>query len=55
MKLKLFDFIALGVSALGAVLLGISNMRHASTAAIEQVNAAFDEATEEDRVDVTEF
>lgn len=47
MKLKLFDWIALGVSALGAVLLGISNMRRSSEAAIEAVNSAFDEANEE--------
>lgn len=47
MKLKIFDFIALGVSALGAILLGISNMRHASKSAIETVEAAFDEAVEE--------
>ena len=47
MKLKLFDFIALGVSALGAILLGISNMRHASKSAIETVEAAYEEAEKE--------
>lgn len=55
MKLKVFDYIALGISALGAILLGVSNMRHSSEAAIEQVKKSFDEATEEDGVDVTEF
>ena len=56
MKLKLFDFIALGVSALGAILLGISNMRHASKSAIETVEAAFGEAAEEtDEVDTVDF
>lgn len=47
MNLKLFDFIALGVSALGTILLGISNMRHASKSAIETVEAAYEEAKEE--------
>ena len=55
MKLKLFDFIALGVSALGAILLGVSNMRHSSEAAIEQVNKAYDQAEEDEGYDVTEF
>lgn len=56
MKLKLFDFIALGVSALGAILLGISNMRHASKSAIETVEAAFSAAEEEtDEVDIVDF
>ena len=48
MKLKLFDFIALGISALGAILLGVSNMKHASESAVEQVKNAFDVAEEED-------
>ena len=46
MKLKVFDWIALGISALGAILLGVSNMRHASESAIEQVKRAYDEAEE---------
>ena len=57
MKLKVFDYIALGISALGAILLGVSNMRHSSEAAIEQVKKSFDEATEEETegFDITEF
>lgn len=56
MKLKIFDFIALGVSALGAILLGISNMRHASKSAIEAVEAAYEKAEEEiNGVDVDFF
>ena len=57
MKLKLFDYIALGISALGAILLGVSNMKHASESAVEQVKKSFDEATEEETegFDVTEF
>ena len=55
MKLTVFDFIALGVSALGAILLGVSNMRHASESAVEQVNRAYDEAEEPEGYDVTEF
>ena len=57
MKLKLFDFIALGVSALGAILLGVSNIRHASQSAIETVETAFGEAAEEetDEVDIVDF
>ena len=55
MKLTVFDFIALGVSALGAILMGVSNMRHASESAIEQVNRAYDEAEESEGYDVTEF
>ena len=56
MKLKLFDFIALGISALGAILLGVSNMKHASESAVEQVKNAFDAAEEDDEgYDVTEF
>ena len=54
MKLTLFDYIALGVSALGAILLGVSNMKHASESAIEQVNKAYREA-EEDDVEVVDF
>ena len=54
MKLKLFDYIALGVSALGAILLGVSNMKHASESAIEQVNKAYREA-EEDGYDEVDF
>ena len=55
MKLNLFDFIALGISALGTILLGVSNMRHASESAIKQVQKAYDEAEEAegyDEVDV---
>ena len=57
MKLKVFDWIALGISALGAILLGVSNMRHASESAIEQVRKAYDEAEENEPegYDVTEF
>ena len=55
MKLNLFDYIALGISALGAILLGVSNMRHASGSAIEQVNKAYREAEEDEGYDVTEF
>ena len=55
MKLNLFDYIALGVSALGAILLGVSNMRHASGSAIEQVNKAYREAEEDEGYDVTGF
>ena len=53
MKLNLFDYIALGVSALGAILFGVSNMKHASESAIEQVNKAYREAEDEgyDEVD----
>ena len=50
MKLKLFDFIALGISALGTILLGVSNMKHASESAVKQVKNAFD-AAEEDETD----
>ena len=50
MKLKLFDFIALGISALGTILLGVSNMKHASESAVKQVKNAFD-AVEEDETD----
>ena len=55
MKLKLFDYIALGVSALGAILLGVSNMRHASESAIGQVNKAYREAEEDDGYDEVDF
>ena len=56
MKLKVFDWIALCVSALGAILLGVCNMRHASESAIEQVQKAYDDAMEEtDGVDVDYF
>ena len=58
MKLKVFDWIALGVSALGAILLGVCNMKHASESAIETVEAAFREAeekTDTDGVDVVDF
>ena len=57
MKLKVFDWIALGISALGTILLGVSNMRHASESAIEQVRKAYDEAEENEPegYDVTEF
>lgn len=55
MKLKLFDYIALGISALGAILLGISNMKHASESAVKQVQDAFNEAEEDEGYDVTEF
>ena len=55
MKLKLFDYIALGVSALGAILLGVSNMRHSSEAAIEQVNKADSEAEEDEGYDEVDF
>ena len=55
MKLKLFDYIALGISALGAILLGVSNMKHASESAIEQVKKAYSEAEEDEGYDVTEF
>ena len=55
MKLKLFDYIALGVSALGTILLGVSNMKHASESAIEQVNKAYREAEEDDGHDEVDF
>ena len=56
MKLNLFDFIALGVSALGAILMGVSNIRHASKSAIETVETAFSAAEEEtDEVDIVDF
>ena len=57
MKLKLFDFIALGISALGTILLGVSNMKHASESAVKQVKNAFDAAEEDetDGVDVVDF
>lgn len=55
MKLTLFDCIALGVSALGAILLGVSNMTHASESAVEQVKKAYSEAEEDEGYDVTEF
>ena len=55
MKLKLFDYIALGISALGAILLGASNMKHASESAVEQVKKAYSEAEEDEDYDVTEF
>ena len=57
MKLKLFDFIALGISALGTVLLGVSNMKHASESAVKQVKNAFDAAEEDetDGVDEVDF
>ena len=56
MKLKLFDYIALGISALGAILLGVSNMKHASESAIETVETAFSAAEEEtDEVDIVDF
>ena len=54
MKLKLFDYIALGISALGTILLGVSNMRHASESAVKQVQNAFNEAEEDESYDVTE-
>ena len=57
MKLKLFDFIALGISALGTILLGVSNMKHASESAVKQVKNAFDAAEEDetDGVDEVDF
>ena len=55
MKLTLFDCIALGISALGAILLGVSNMNHASESAVEQVKKAYSEAEEDEGYDVTEF
>ena len=55
MKLNLFDCIALGISALGAILLGVSNMRHSSEAAIEQVNKAYSEAEEDEGYDEVDF
>ena len=57
MKLKLFDFIALGISALGTILLGVSNMKHASESAVKQVKNAFDaaEENETDGVDEVDF
>ena len=55
MKLKLFDFIALGISALGAILLGVSNMKHASESAIEQVKKAYDQAEEDEGYDEVDF
>ena len=55
MKLNLFDYIALGVSALGAILLGVSNMNHASKSAIEQVNKAYREAEEDEGYDEVDF
>ena len=57
MKLKLFDFIALGISALGTILLGVSNMKHASESAVEQGKNAFDAAEEDetDGVDEVDF
>ena len=55
MKLNLFDFIALGVSALGAILMGVSNIRHASKSAIETVETAFSAAEETDEVDIVDF
>ena len=55
MKLKVFDWIALGISALGAILLGVSNMRHASESAIEQVKRAYDEAEEPEGYDEVDF
>lgn len=55
MKLNLFDYIALGISALGTILLGVSNMRHSSEAAVKQVKNAFNEAEEDEGYDVTEF
>ena len=55
MKLTLFDCIALGISALGAILLGVSNMRHASESAIGQVNKAYREAEEDDGYDEVDF
>ena len=55
MKLTLFDFIALGISALGAILLGVSNMEHASKSAVQQVKKAYSEAEEDEGYDVTEF
>ena len=55
MNLTLFDYIALGVSALGAILLGVSNMKHASESAIEQVNKAYREAEEDEGYDEVDF
>lgn len=55
MKLNLFDYIALGVSALGAILLGVSNMKHASESAIGQVNKAYREAEEDEGYDEVDF
>ena len=55
MKLKLFDYIALGISALGAILLGVSNMKHASESAIEQVKKAYSEAEEDEGYDEVDF
>ena len=55
MKLTLFDFIALGISALGAILLGVSNMTHASKSAVEQVKKAYSEAEEDEGYDEVDF
>ena len=55
MKLKVFDWIALGISALGAILLGVSNMKHASESAIEQVKKAYSEAEEDESYDEVDF
>ena len=55
MKLNLFDYIALGISALGAILLGVSNMRHSSEAAVKQVQTAFNEAEEDESYDEVDF
>ena len=55
MKLKLFDYIALGISALGAILLGVSNMNHASESAIKQVKKAYSEAEKDEGYDEVDF
>lgn len=55
MKLTLFDCIALGISALGAILLGVSNMNHASESAIGQVKKAYSEAEEDEGYDEVDF
>ena len=55
MKLNLFDYIALGISALGAILLGVSNMKHASKSAVEQVKKAYSEAEEDEGYDEVDF
>ena len=55
MKLNLFDCIALGILALGAIRLGVSNMKHASESAIEQVKKAYSEAEEDEGYDEVDF
>lgn len=44
--MKVFDIIGLVLSAAGAVVLGISNMKHAEDAATKAVNEAVNDAFE---------